>query len=621
VRRTLAAAGLAAALAVPAAAQAPDSDLPLAQLVQDRIQPQTQRLLLQLVKQGRGFAIDGTPVFNGSDRFLPGKIALGLADMLTALPEGDPQLPGYLADFRKIAQLTIDDPNDSWGIYYYLSALNTLKARGRLEAAVDPLTLARLRVRLDWRSFVDADSYVLIDHPNNYYCVAFGIARLRQRLGWEGPEPAEHLLAALTAHYRRYSGAYGFADETDGEGRFDRYSVLLAAELAERFLETGGKPPPEALGWLRKSADVMLSRLNAQGEGFEYGRSLGPYGDSAVVEVLTAAAALDLLTPEEKALAYAFSTRAAKRYVDFWLDPRTGSVNLWDGGRRTDAYRGKFRILGENLSLAHQYVAAAALWDGMGYRGKTPDPGFGTALARLPARTVTWFAHGTYDRMLVTLRDRGQVIGLPLISGGREQHMHSPYFPIPFSPGMLASVADGTAPLLTPRFTLADGSVLMPLAYIRDAKLTAHGARTTITWRQSEMDRMGAPAPRADNRLQVAITYVFEPGRITRTDTYTPLHPLHVKELSLEFGSFSSAAEVKGLSTLFGEGRVRSFAVRGLADCRARPVAADGDYFTPNGPMTTVVACQSGAFSFTRPVTVSWILTYDPLSAETPGRD
>src|SRR6202021_2124018 len=68
--------------------------------------------------------------------------------------------------------------------------------------------------------------------------------------------------------HRQDSGDYGFADETDGEGRFDRYSVLLAGEVARHFIETDGKPPEEALGWLRKSAAVMLSRMHASGEGF-----------------------------------------------------------------------------------------------------------------------------------------------------------------------------------------------------------------------------------------------------------------------------------------------------------------------------------------------------------------
>ena len=331
---------------------------------------------------------------------------------------------------------------------------------------------------------------------------------------------SDRLYAAMIAHYEKYSGPYGFADETQGQGRFDRYSVLLAAEIAQRFMETGEMPPREIVDWVRKSADVMLMRLNATGEGFEYGRSLGPYSETAIVEVLTAAAKLGVLSDDQKSLAYAFASRAARRYTEFWIDARTGSVNLWDEGRRTDAYRGKFRILGENLSLGHQYLYTNEAWNELGFKDVSPRADFVRALRTLPTRSVTWFARGDYDRVLVTVRDRGQLISLPLVNGGPGQHMHSPYFPIPFSNGLVSGVADATEPLLVPRFELADGTVLMPLAFFRDVKVEQSGPRTTVSWRQTEMDRMGSRDAVADGRLQVETRYVFEPGVITRTDTY-----------------------------------------------------------------------------------------------------
>ncbi len=58
--------------------------------------------------------------------------------------------------------------------------------------------------------------------------------------------------------------------------------------------------------------------------------------------------------------------------MDFWFDPDMGSVNLWEHGRRTDAYRGKHRILGENLSLARQYIYTSAIWDQLGFKDKAP---------------------------------------------------------------------------------------------------------------------------------------------------------------------------------------------------------------------------------------------------------
>jgi hypothetical protein len=581
------------------------------QVVMQRIQPQTEKLLIALARDGRDYTIDGVPVFNGSDKFLPGKIAIGLVDFLGEMADDDPRLPGYLASFRKIAKMTVDDPNDSWGIYYYISAIDQLQRRGRLDAAIDRLTLAKLKVRLDWRSFVDTASYDLIDHPNNYYCVAFAIARLRARLGWEPREGADKLYAAMVKHYRQYSGEYGFADETDGEGRFDRYSVLLAAEIAQRFLQTGEKPPAEVLGWLRKSADVMLQRVNLSGHGFEYGRSLGPYGETSMVEVLTAAAATGLLTPAEMDLAYAYSSSAAQHYIDFWTDVRTGSVNLWDGGRRTDAYRGKFRILGENLSLTHQFNYTNAAWNALGYRDRPPTSTFARLAQALPKRTVTWFAKGKYDRLLVTMRDRGRVISLPIINGGVSQHDHNPYFPIPFSPGMLEGVADGDAPLMVPRIALADGTTVMPLAYFRNAKVETRAARTIVTFDQSELDRMGETGPEPDARFRVSTRYEFAPGLIRRTDVFTPVSPIDVSAITLAFGTFSGKAVTRGSATLFGEGAVRSFTTSGLPQCKAAPAAPDRAFHATTGAMVTKLTCSAGARTVSTPFTIGWELKYE----------
>ena len=585
-------------------------DTPMNMVVTRQIQPQAEKLLVALARDGRAYRIDGVPVFNGSDKFLPGKIAIGLVDFIADIPAGDPRLPAYLADFRKIARLTVDDANDSWGIFYYLTAIDRLRERGLLDRAFDRLTLAKLKVRLDWRTFVDTQTYELIDHPNNYYCVAFAIARLRTQLGWESREGSDRLYAAMVKHYRAYSGEYGFADETDGAGRFDRYSVLLAGEIAQRFLQTGEKPPAEVLGWLRKSADVMLQRVNLSGHGFEYGRSLGPYGETSMVEVLTAAAATGVLTKEEMDLAYAYSSSAAQHYVSFWTDPRTGSVNLWDDGRRTDAYRGKFRILGENLSLAHQFVYTNDWWSRLGYRDRPPTPAFARLAAKLPKQTVTWFAKGKYDRLLMTWRDRGRVISLPVINGGESQHDHNPYFPIPFSPGMLEGVADGDAPLMVPRIALADGSTVMPLAYFRNARVQTQGKRTIVTFEQSELDRMGKSGPQPDPRLRVTTRYEFAPGSIRRLDTYTPVAPLDVASITMAFGTFSTRPTAATTAVRFGEGAIRSFATEGLDRCAATSAAQDVAYHTPIGPMQTRVICTAGPRTVTAPFTIGWDLPY-----------
>jgi hypothetical protein len=602
--------GSSATVLAAAAVAAVESPAPYNQIVGGRIQPESRDLLVRLAKEGRALSLDGVPVFNGDDKFLPGKIALGLAEFLVSVPAEDPRRSEYIAGLRRISKLTVDDANDTWGIYYYMSGLNKLSKAGLLTAAVDHLTLAKLRVRLDWRSFVDVDTFALIDHPNNYYCVAFGIARLRVQMGWEDTTGSERLLQKMLEHYRQFSGEYGFADETDGEGRFDRYSILLSAEIAQRFIETGSQPPPEVVGWVRRSADVMLQRLNPNGDGFEYGRSLGPYGLTAIVEVLTAAAALGVLNEQEKALSYAFVCRAGQRYVDFWLSRKTGSVDMWDQGRRTDTYRGKFRILGENLSLAHQFVYTNAAWNQLGFQDKPPQPDFVAALNRLPKRAVTWFVRGEYDRMLLTLRDRGHVIGLPLINGGQSQHMHNPYFPIPFSPGMLDGIADGNSPQLIPQLSLSEGSVLAPLAYFQHVKVTERGTETVITFQQPCLDRLGSPSPIPDDRFSLTSTYVLSSGRITRTDVYTPKGTVELKGLRMEFATYSDAPMQKGATTTFAHGAVRKFEASGFEHCGTAPVQEDVAYHTPTGPFTTRVVCESAARTVQGPLKLSWTLSY-----------
>ncbi len=604
-----------AALAQPAA-PAPHGPVyavapPMDATIEDRLMPQLAALLHQLLREKRGMRLDGVPVFESGDKFLPGKIAAGLSYLLLDTPRGDPKLATYLAGYRDIADLTVDDANDTWGIYYYISALHALKQAGLLDQAVRPETLAKLKQKLDWRRFVEPGSLKLLhDLPNNYYGVAFSVARLRYLLGWEDEAASQALLQRMIEHYGSYSGKYGFADETEGHGRFDRYSILLIGEIAQRFIETGMTPTPQVKAWLRKSAELMLARASLTGEGWEYGRSIGTYGDTAFLEVLTAAAKLGVLSPKERDMAYALSSRIAARYADFWLSPKTGSVNLWDEGRRTDGYRGKHRILGENLSLARQYIYTNAIWNDLGYKRAQPSPGYAAWLKTLPPVTFTWFARGQYDRALLTLRDKGHVVSLPIINGAEDQHMHNPYFPIPFSPGMLQGSADAEFPQLTPRLALADGSVLMPLAWFQGVTWKRAGNRTIVSWRQDALDKMGDNAPVADKRVRVTTRYEFAPGKITRTDTYQPLKPVDLGEVTMEFASFSGDPRSTAPGAVaFGAGEVTGFTTSGYDGCTVGPATGKA-YSAPTGAFASLVRCRIGTRRLAAPLTLRWTITY-----------
>ncbi|TFW17077.1 hypothetical protein [Duganella callida] len=585
---------------------------PMNRIVQDNAYKQLDYFFKKLVAEKEAIVMDGSAPFKSGDKFLPGKVAAGLGHVLLNTPKDDPSLEQKLKEYRQIADLTVDMDNHTWGIYYYMGTLVKLKEAGLLERAISPQTLEKLRKNLDWRTFV-TPQWDLISLPTNYYGVAFSIARLRMLMGWEDESAGKVLLEKMLTHYKKYSGKYGFSDETDGEGRFDRYSILLIAEICERFLETGLQPTDELKTLLRKAADIALNSMNTAGDGFSFGRSLGPYGETALVEILSVSAYLNVLTPEEKQYAYAFSSRVAARYMDFWYDPAMHSLDMWGKGRRTDTYRGKHRILGENFSLLHQLIYTNETWNKAGFKDAAPKADLQQWLDKnRPQFSVTTFAQGDYDRALAIFRDGKHVVSLNMINGGSSQHDNSPYYPLPFAQGIVSGVADSgyAHPQLLPKFTLADGTQLIGAAWIKDIKTAKDGQRYTVTYRQDELDKLGKKGPQKDARIKLQTTYTLEHGQLTRTDVYTPVGAQEVDKVSLEFASFSDQATIKGNTVTFAQGDVKEYSVSGLQQCQSAPTNGNHDFMAPYGPMKTLVSCSTGKLTMKDPLTIKWTIKY-----------
>ncbi|MYM23533.1 hypothetical protein GTP46_12835 [Duganella sp. FT135W] len=601
-------AALVAALAcAPAFAAAP-----MNRIVQDNAYQQLDYFFAKLVAEREGMVLDGASPFKSGDKFLPGKVAAGLGHVLLNTAKDDPSLERKLKEYRDIADMTVGMDNHTWGIYYYIGTLVQLKEAGLLERAVSPATLEKLRKQLDWRTFV-TPQWDLINLPTNYYGVAFSIARLRMMMGWEDDSAGKVLLEKMLTHYKKYSGKFGFSDETDGEGRFDRYSILLIAEICERFLETGLQPTEELKGLLRKAADIALNVANEDGQGFSFGRSLGPYGETALIEILSVSAYLDVLTPEEKQYAYAFSSRIAERYMNFWYDPAMHSLDMWGKGRRTDTYRGKHRILGENFSLLHQLIYTNETWNKAGFKDVQPKADLQAWLDKnRPQFSTTTFAQGEYDRALSIFRDGKHVVGLNMINGGISQHDNSPYYPLPFAPGLVSGVADsgGAHAQLLPKFTMADGAQLIGAAWIKDIKTGKDGQRYTVTYHQDELDRLGKKSPQKDARIKLQTTYTLEHGAMTRTDVYTPVGTQEVSNITLEFASFSDQAKMNGNTVTFAQGDVKEYSVSGLQQCASAPTNGSKDFMAPYGPMKTLVTCSTGKLTMNAPLTIKWTIKY-----------
>jgi hypothetical protein len=180
------------------------------------------------------------------------------------------------------------------------------------------------------------------------------------------------------------------------------------------------------------------------------------------------------------------------------------------------------------------------------------------------------------------------------------------YFPIPYSPRLVQGSPNADYPQLLPKFSLADGSELMPLVYMDGIELKGN----VLTYKQGSFDRLGGNAPVKDDRLKSTVRYELSAGSLRRIETYQPSAPLDVNRIAFEFGSFSEQPRVEGTRIRFNRGEVTELTVEGLQTCEASPVESGSLYKAPHGAMKTVVRCHSENIRLDKPFTISWTLRY-----------
>jgi hypothetical protein len=150
----------------------------------------------------------------------------------------------------------------------------------------------------------------------------------------------------------------------------------------------------------------------------------------------------------------------------------------------------------------------------------------------------------------------------------------------------------------------------MGTAFFKHIECDSAGGLHRVRYRLDRLSRLGGPAPVEDTRFSAEVEYVFESGRITRTERFVPRQNVQVRALSLEFLSFSSNGLQTGGGVIFHKGSVKSFQATGVEQCQL--VALDGhtSLRSPNGAMRSLVKYRRDSFSANAPFTVQWTLSY-----------
>ena len=577
--------------------------------MEQQIYPFMRELFWRIAEEKNGLTMDGVWVYNEKAQFVGGKAINLCSYVVTELLDEKEKQEGIPA-LKEIIPMCAELPMQTWGIFNAVKGLYRLKEKNMHRSVIDPDVWEKLKNILDWRTFVDCENHLALKgYSTNYYGVAFGIARYRELLGWEDEEYSKKLLDRFMEHIQLYSGEYEFMDETPGDGRFDRYSILVPAEIANTVMDTGMELPEKIISMLKKSTAICLFMANRDGYGFSYGRSTGAYGDTGVLEVLTAAYKVkNILSEEEKRLAYAYCVALIRRFGKFWIDPAMRSVNMWEKGRKTDSYRNKNRILSENLSLCMQILEATE-WESPCAGEEDMEMIWKHREQQNLQSMICPFAKGEYERALVLVRDGRRVWSLPFISGGSAYFAKSPYFPIPYSQFAVTGVPGEDYAYLVPQIILEDGKRLMPIVYFKEIHVDSSENQVIVSSKQDVMCEMGKEQMQPYKGIRCQTVYTFQPGKIQRSDTFYVERAPFIRKIQMDVLTFSDhASEIKdGIE--FEKGIVRKFTQKGFDKQHIIQGNNQENYRTPEGGLSYHIQWETEEGKLTEP-SVEWEMEY-----------
>ena len=441
----------------------------------------------------------------------------------------------------------------TWGKLAVLRGLSRMHQEGLLDK-LQAEALADLREKTDYSDFLDKETMELRALPSNYYHVAMACAGYREQLGWENDDYSGRCQKKLMDIMMQKSDS-GWMDEQVPHGRYDRYSMVISAELADTLDALGKEVPEFICKNLKDSAELMLDLANENGDGVVYGRSLSVHGDGAPVEVLSTAFKHHLVAEEKINEGMIYCIRLLEKILTFWYRPEMGSFDIWNDGRTTNGYRQKHRILEVNLDMTTHMLH---ILENMEDAGLADYQATG-----IIETTDTWSVSRTWfekkegkERALYILKRGKDTFSLPLIGLGK-LWKSAAYLPFPAKPMLLEAPPESYLPFLVPEVTLADGSVAMPIQYI-ESITEEQGDDLVMVTAKGKLCRMDTDVP-TEAAATFTARYIFNGQKI---------------EVKYEFGE--TAEQIRMVYAGVADVTV---------DAKAEKLdtAEDSVYFTPHG--------------------------------------
>lgn len=571
-------------------------------MVDGKILPHMKSLCEMFYDQRDGMVLDGAACFDkGQDKdFVYGTLVSSFCQVLGVMRQEGEDFERWIGMTREIISENIVKPLNTFGILEFLSGMVALKEIGLYERIVSSDVDMIMRKKLHWNVFINPETLEFsVPRAKNYYGVAIRIALLRERLGFDDVPYSKDLLERFFEKVPVNRDGSVYMDETDGQGRYDKYSLSIASELAELYIQFDRPLPDKVKQMLMHAIEIHLMTADEQGNGCLYGRSIGGNATGTILEVLPLA--LYFNEVDDKALIHSLIYQAGRRMIEFWFSSKREIFNLWDDGRQTDDYRGKHRILEVNLDLSLKMIRAQKFMEKSGWAEKKPldRKAISEHLLALPKMNYISFDDGKYDRGLAIYRGHKGVMMLPFISGGKNYYSHSQYMPIPYSYGLVAGSANRHALPLVSRIRFESGVVMAPIVFGDHIKVIAKGDEMHISCQYDELCIIGngSTDPLGIKGIKDTVSYCLNEEGIERIDTFSIPENAEAFRICMTLDSFSADAVVQEDTVTFGKGRMKQVQIQGMKVKAINDIGSDSDYHTNYGPLQTQLELETDLIS------------------------
>lgn len=468
-----------------------------------------------VAREGENAMFHGIRVLDDESKFVRGTLVEATASLYVRyVKTGDERAGETFERLQSFIQLAVSEQCKTWGKLAILKSLYKLKSVGALDK-LGAAVLTDLKKKTEYTDFFDKENVCLIGGMlTNYMEVAMACAAYRENLGWDTDHYSDIIKDKLFEIMRKGSDN-GWMDEEPPHGRFDNYSIVASAAIADFFLSIGKEVPDQVKENLKEAVEAMLFMANKQGDGINYGRSRSNYGDGTPHKILSSALACGLLEEEQYERVTAYCIHVVEKLLGFWYNKDKRSLDIWWNGRAADWYRGLDRVMEVNLDFAMSLLGLLHKFEQAGLADYEPEKDIENPSV-WEAKEMCFLESEKQVSKTIILRRGDTIAMLPLIGLGR-YHRYQTYMPYPAICGFLEGSPEGGLPFLVPEYVLQDGRHARPTQYYESVETVTGQDQVTVT-AKGKLSVTDGRYPEK-SRIGFTSTYCFRGEKIQATFT------------------------------------------------------------------------------------------------------